>query len=145
MTVVGPYDTSTAEAHWDEARWPNFSIAELACQCGCGQVLWNEDTMDDTQAVRDKLEHGVTLSSGYRCPNHNDAISSTGRKGPHTRGAQDLALYGGDAIDATKVLLLRGVTGFGAKQHGPHAKRFVHHDRLENAEGCPRPWQWSYK
>ena len=67
------------------------------------------------------------------------------RKGPHTRGAQDLALYGGDAIDATKVLLLRGVTGFGAKQHGPHAKRFVHHDRLENAEGCPRPWQWSYK
>jgi len=146
MAVVGPYDTETAQAHWDAERWPNFSIErELQCQCACGQVLWDEDTMDDSQAVRNELGHSVILSSGYRCPEHNDAISSTGREGPHTKGAQDLALYGGDSIVATRVLMQRGVTGFGAKQHGPYNKRFVHHDRLEQAEGCPRPWQWGYK
>ena len=36
-----------------------------------------------------------------------------------------------------------GMTGIGIKQHGPHNKRFIHLDNLDNSTH-PRPTIWSY-
>jgi zinc D-Ala-D-Ala carboxypeptidase len=140
--IRGPFSVETAKAFWDAARWPNFSVAELECQCGCGEVLWDEDLMDDAQAIRNSLSHGLIITSGYRCPDHNDSVSSTGLEGPHTKGAFDLGVMGGVAVECIKIATSRGVTGIGVNQKG--AGRFIHIDRLENDDGCPRPWMWSY-
>lgn len=131
-----------AQAHWDPGRWPNFTVYEITCKCGCNQVLIDETLMDDVQAIRDELGHGLVISSGYRCPDHNDRVSRTGPNGPHTKGAVDLALLGGEALQALGVALSRGVTGVGINQKG--SGRFIHLDRLENDDGCPRAWIWSY-
>lgn len=149
--IRGPFSAEAAEAFWDEDRWPNFSIKELVCKCGCGEVLWDEDVLDDAQAIRNELGHGLTLSSATRCRTHNNAVSSTGDTGPHTKGALDLAVMGGTAVQVITMASGRGVTGIGIKQHGNG--RFVHIDRLENVaadsendvKAVPRPWVWSYK
>ena len=58
------------------SRWDHFTQEELACQCGCGH---GEDRMDDTfmrtmVLLRGQAGFVFPVSSGYRCPDHNDAI-----------------------------------------------------------------------
>jgi zinc D-Ala-D-Ala carboxypeptidase len=113
--IRGPFSAEAAEAFWDEDRWPNFSIKELVCKCGCGEVLWDEDVLDDAQAIRNELGHGLTLSSATRCRIHNNAVSSTGDTGPHTKGALDLAVMGGTAVQVITMASGRGVTGIEPK------------------------------
>ena len=83
----------------------------------------------------------MSLSSAYRCPDHNDAVSSTGRNGPHTIGAADVKVSGAKAKELLMAACDAGATGIGVSQKGPHAARFIHIDRLE---GDSRPWIWSY-
>lgn len=86
--------------------------------------------------LRHHLGFPMTVTSGYRCPDHNNAISSTGLDGPHTKGAADIAI-----IFERMYLLVDEATsrkmGVGIKQHGPFAKRIIH---LDN-DG-PRLWTY---
>lgn len=90
----------------------------------------------------------LLVVSGYRCPAHNAAVSSTGASGPHTTGrAVDLAASGGPAFNLLRLALSHpavSFSGVGVKQHGLHAGRFVHLDDLPAAPGRPRPTVWSY-
>lgn len=117
----------------------NFTDAELACHCGCGGLPPWEFQLE-LQALRETYGRPMRLSSAYRCPEHNDRVSSTGKTGPHTKGAVDVLVSGRDALDLVQVALRLGWFGIGLKQVGPHAQRFVHLDR--------RPWEkgtvWSY-
>lgn len=135
----------------DWSRWPNFSENEFRCRghakgiCSCGGAAAMDPAfMDRLQAMRSKTLTPFVVTSGYRCPDYNDAIASTGRGGPHTTGrAVDLSCAGNRAHDILQLAALAGMTGIGVAQGGDHAKRFLHLDDLPNG-AHPRPWVWSY-
>ncbi len=126
----------------DWRKWPSFSRTEMKCRCGCGKADMDEGFMDWLQTVRNMYGAPMIISSGYRCPEYNNRISSTGFTGPHTTGkAIDAAVSGRLAHRLVKVATDQGATGIGIKQKGPHEKRFIHLDTLD---GDLRPWIWTY-
>lgn len=120
----------------------NFWREELACH-HCGEMHIPMASIERLQRVRNRFGRMV-VSSGYRCPTHNDRVSSTGRDGPHTKGAFDILVAGARALELVEIAREEGFTGIGVSQKGPHDKRFVHLDDLPNEAGQPRPWLWSY-
>ena len=79
------------------------------------------------------------ITSGYRTPAHNNAVSTTGFNGPHTTGkAADIVVDARQAYilmkEALKMKCFRGI-GVG--------KGFIHLDTLLPIEK-PRPRLWGY-
>lgn len=123
----------------------HFSDAELRCTCGCGVNGMQQGTVDRLQRVRDQVGVPLVVSSGYRCPTHNAAVSHTGTTGPHTTGhAVDLAVRGPLAVRVLAVALQAGFCGVGVSQRGAYAGRFLHLDDCPAGPACPRPAVWSY-
>jgi zinc D-Ala-D-Ala carboxypeptidase len=127
------------------SKWPNFTLDELKCKCGaCGSTgeEMNPDFMDMLQALRTFVNFPMHITSGYRCPAHNAAISHSGSDGVHTTGsAADVAIRGEQAYLLVKAALNMGFTGIGIDQQG--LSRFVHLD-IGKAPDYPRPTIWSY-
>jgi len=83
------------------------------------------------------------VSSGYRCPDYNDIVSTTGRNGPHTTGrAIDILCDYEQAFLILSNAKRFGFTGVGVKQKG--VNRFIHLDDLTGSVNRPRPTVWSY-
>ncbi len=125
--------------------WPNFTPQEMACK-GSGSILIVPEFMDKLQLLRTQFGEPVVISSGYRSPAHNNAVSSTGHDGPHTTGrAADIKTSHNRAFEILAIAPGLGFTGIGIKQKGPHAGRFIHLDDLgnEDTKGL-RPTVWSY-
>ena len=100
--------------------------------------------MDLLQRIRNELERPMKISSGFRCPTHNVAVSKSGPQGPHTTGcAVDVSCSGPTAFHLERIAFAVGITGLGRKQKGAHEKRFIHLDRLEGVQRL-RPRVWSY-
>lgn len=122
-----------------------FSDDELRCKCGCGSAYMDDAFMRKLVSLREKMGFPFHLTSAYRCPMHNEAVSHTGREGPHTTGrAVDIALFGGQAQLVITNAGMHGMTGIGVKQKGDYNSRFIHLDDLPNDPHQPRPWVWSY-
>lgn len=126
-------------------RYANFTKEEMQCRCGCG-MLPTEEFMVRLQELRDELDFPLPVTSGARCPAHNQAVASTGDTGPHTYGlAADISVYGTQAHKAIATALKLGFTGVGVKQKGNHLSRFVHFDIVPVDDSLhPRPWIWTY-
>ncbi len=120
-----------------------FSENELRCKCGkCNRADMHPDFMSKLVALRTYLDFPFVLSSAFRCPEHNSAVSSTGLAGPHTTGrAVDIAVRGERAYQILTEAAKFGFTGIGVNQKG--GSRFIHLDDLEAPE-YPRPRVWSY-
>ena len=89
--------------------------------------------------LRAAYGHPIKINSGARCEAYDKHI---GGAGPHTTGkAADVACSGRQAYKLYALAIQFGMTGLGVKQHGDHAKRFLHFD---TTEGITRPWIWSY-
>jgi len=122
--------------------WRYFSASEFACR-HCSQNLIDHQFIDELDELRHRYGAPLKVSSGYRCPDHNAKVSSTGRTGPHVTGrACDLLVDRGNALKLLRIALDMGFTGIGLQQKG--AGRFIHVDNLPNAPGQPRPTIWSY-
>lgn len=129
----------------DWSHYPNFTEDEFRCRCGCGRADMDPRFMKKLQDARTELGFAFPVSSGFRCPDYNERISTTGRSGPHTTGhAVDIAVSGNRARRIIGTSDLLGFTGLGAKQHGPYDKRFVHLDDLQPHQHMPRPHTWTY-
>ena len=127
----------------DWSKYRNFSRSELECKCGCGQAEMSGAFMDLIQGLRNKCRFPFVISSGYRCPDHNEAVSGSGRSGPHTTGmACDISINGSHAWTLLAYAMDTGMPGIGIKQHGDG--RFIHLDMLSN-DTHPRPRVWSYE
>lgn len=79
----------TLYANWRDVpasawRWKNFSAREIACR-KTGRVLVNEEALDKLQALRDRLGRPITITSGYRSPEHNRAVGGA-RGSKHLEG-----------------------------------------------------------
>lgn len=119
--------------------WRYFDSWEFTCKCGCDTNLMDDDFIDKLDDLRHELGFPLIINSGYRCPEYNDKISSTGKHGPHTTGrAVDISAGHSYAIEILAMGYKHGFRGFGIKQHGRH--RFIHLDDL------PRSFLtiWSY-
>lgn len=120
----------------------HFNLGEFDCS-HCRDNKMDPAFLEQLDELRHLYGKPLVVTSGYRCPDHNAAVSSTGRTGPHTTGrAADLLVSRADALQLLKLALALGFTGIGVKQHG--GSRFLHVDNLPNAPGQPRPTLWSY-
>lgn len=124
-------------ARWGEYRY--FRKSEFVCAC-CGAENMDHMFLLTLDALRESYGRPIHVSSGYRCPDHNSSVSSTGRNGPHTTGlAVDIAVDREKAHSllhvACQMDLFRGI---GLNQKG--IKRFIHLDTCANN----RPTIWTY-
>jgi|TARA_R100000093_G_scaffold29064_2_gene16008 uncharacterized protein YcbK (DUF882 family) len=120
----------------------NFTYNELKCR-GTGICDMSPSFLERLQLIRDDFGRPLNPSSGFRAPEWNEKVSSTGRTGPHTTGhAVDIQIFGAEALELIKIAQAHGITGIGFKLHGPRGKRFIHLDDLTAPH--PRPNSWSY-
>lgn len=118
--------------NWSDITF--FSKEEFECPC-CGKELMDQAFVEKLDAVRESMGFPFPITSGYRCPDYNDQISSTGRTGPHTTGqAADIGLSHQQARKALYALAIR-FGGIGLNQKG--SGRFIHVDTL-----APRIWTY---
>jgi uncharacterized protein YcbK (DUF882 family) len=121
---------------WDQ--YQNFNEDEFRCPC-CGAAEMTMRFMETLQHLRVIFGRGLTISSGFRCEDHNASI---GGGAPHPTGnAADIPIYGEDAHRLV-TLAMPLFTGIGFKQHSMMDKRFIHLDLLEPPH--PRPRIWTY-
>lgn len=119
-----------------------FSLDEFSCK-HCRDNKIDELFVGLLDDLRHHLGFPLIISSGYRCPAHNAACSSTGLTGPHTTGmAADIAVDRGRAYEVLQAALMMKFSGIGINQKG--GSRFIHLDILPDAPGQPRPTVWSY-
>lgn len=122
----------------------NFNQDEFTCKgpeqgtCSCGGVEdMDPDFMARLQKLRTMYGKPMTITSGYRCPDHNNAISSTGRNGPHTKGkCADIAVARGEAWKILDLATRLKFNAIGVQQKGDG--RFLH------IEDRDTPTVWSY-
>lgn len=121
--------------------WPDFTLEELTCRCGCGQALMDPAFMEKLEALRRQLGFPLPVTSGYRCPAHNLAVADSGADGPHTTGkAVDIGVSRVRATQLVAAALAAGFAGVGVKQHGPESGRMVHLDMTDR----PEQILWTY-
>ncbi len=132
---------------WDTIE--NFKAPEFACRCDECNSTGYEMNMNFILALdylRQQLGSPMIITSGYRCPEYNDRIASTGRDGPHTTGrAADIGISGERAFHLVQQCFNLDIwmTGIGINQKGPYEKRFIHLDDLDGTDH-PRPRIWTY-
>jgi uncharacterized protein YcbK (DUF882 family) len=96
------------------------------------------DFMHRLQGLRNRFNKPMTITSGYRCPEH-PIEAAKASPGAHTTGkAADVAVQGADAHRLLSISLELNFTGIGVQQKGD--KRFLHLDTLTEQ----RPTIWSY-
>ena len=121
---------------WKE-EWVNFKIDEFKCSC-CGLVDIYSDLLDLLQTARE-IVGPLQITSAYRCPEHNNSVSSTGLSGPHTTG-KSVDIHVSNSQHRKKLIdyFTSKVTGLGI------AKSFIHIDILTTDEVPHRPNCWIY-
>ena len=106
---------------------PNFSVNEMTCKCGCGRHEMDGEFMRMLQTLHDEMLGPLRVSSGFRCEDHNEMVSITGRTGSHTQArATDILISGERAMVLFEKARQIGFSGIGLSQKGDHAYRFVH-------------------
>ena len=90
--------------------------------------------------IRDEVGEPLTITSGFRCNDYNDRISSTGRNGPHTTGqAVDIACNNSALrMKIVSVALEQKIGRIGI------ARSFVHLDSLDEYDNFPENRIWVY-
>ena len=124
--------------------WEYFSVDELKCK-GTDECEMDEGFMKKLEALRHEFNEPMIVSSGYRHESYNQVIGGA-KNSPHLYGkAVDVVISGKSAYRLMKLAIQHGFTGIGVSQRGPHEKRLLHIDTMENSDTHPRPWIWSYK
>ena len=79
----------------------NFDSSEFKCKC-CGKLPehgMNPFLIELLQAIREKLGKSISITSGYRCQNHNEKVGGA-KHSQHSLGnAADIQIAGMDAHD----------------------------------------------
>lgn len=136
-------EADIAGTFWEDLQF--FTYDEFQCKCGCERNEMKHSFMLLMDNLRSEYGSPIRISSGYRCPDHNNNVSSTGFDGPHTTGrAADIYVSGNRAFDILFFIMQQGFTGVGVSQKGNHSSRFLHVDTLTSRGNRNRPWLWSY-
>ena len=76
----------------------NFSRSEFACRC-CGKAEVNPRLVDALQELRDLAAVPVRITSGYRCPEHNESVGGAKRSQHLLGNAADIVIKGLSVAD----------------------------------------------
>ena len=104
----------------------NFTLEQdpkLACTCDhddCDQRTVNQATLVRLQVVRDIVEHGLSVTSGGRCPNHPNEIHRETPADHQKRQGVDVAANGSTRGNIVNAGIAAGFNAIGV------AKTFVH-------------------
>lgn len=138
---------SAAEIPAGVWRWPHVSPAREWADRMSGAIVIVPEFLDLFEQLRSAVGFALPITSGYRTPEHNAVVSSTGDRGPHTHArAADIQIYGERALRVLAAAQALGFTGVGIGQDlnlSPN-RRYLHLDNLTAADGFPRPNLWSY-
>ncbi len=96
---------------------------KLLCTCGhelCDQRSVSQPTLDMAQAGRELLGHGLTVTSGGRCPYHPDEVHRTTPADHQNRRGIDVSCNGATRGNIVRAGLDAGFNAIGV------AKTFVH-------------------
>ena len=116
-----------------------FATNELSCKCGCNECLMDRTFMGKLDAIREAVNKPFPVTSAYRCPDHNDNVSGTGRGGPHTTGrAIDIKAAGRMKFEIMEAAKSQGMTRFGI------GREFIHIDDLSEEDGFDGDVVWTY-
>lgn len=123
----------------DWGKYPNFKAAEFLCSHCKGEGI-KPALLDKLQAMRTEYGKPMTITSGYRCPQHPiEAKKDT--PGAHALGmAADIGVQGAEAYRVLSLAFKHGFNGIGVQQKG--TGRFIHVDVCSTE--LPRPSVWSY-
>lgn len=107
---------------------------------GSGEQFMDGTFLVNLDALRHRCGFPFIISSGYRTPEYNNEISTTGFTGPHTTGkAADIVVSRNQARIVLRNALEMGCfAGMGVAQKGEG--RFIHLDSIERIENS----LWSY-
>ena len=61
----------------DWTIYPNFKEREFACRCGCGTNRVSKELLDMLQYARKLAAIPFVITSGCRCPAHNNTASTS--------------------------------------------------------------------
>jgi len=104
----------------------NFSRHEFECRC-CGRAEINQRLVDALQELRDLAGLPVRVISGYRCPEHNQAIGGATRSQHLLGTAADIVVSG--MIPAGMCRLAEDIEAFHNGGIGVYPdKGFIHVD-----------------
>lgn len=117
-------------------------VGDMACRCGCGASDMDKRFLRHLGALAGHLHFDLVVSSGFRCPEHNELVAGTGRDGPHTRGvAVDIAISGWKAAALLRYAMILGFRGVGLMQSGAERGRFIH---LDDDDSRHHQTIWTY-
>jgi zinc D-Ala-D-Ala carboxypeptidase len=124
-------------------KWKYFDPAvdkKMTCSCGCGRMELDDKFMQKMIRIREIVDEPFMITSGFRCPEHNNKVSSTGFRGPHTTGhALDIAVTG----SRMRWKLIEAAMKVGISRIGI-GKNFVHIDDLTFFDGFDEEVIWPY-
>lgn len=116
----------------------DFNRSEFACKCGCGADGISPQLVDLLQMLREAIGRPLAITSGVRCPKHNQRCG----------GKPNSAHLTGDAADITcstsqlRMQLVSLAQRAGVRRIGVH-KTFVHLDIAGGVEH-PQDVLWLY-
>ena len=121
----------------------NFNPAtdpKLLCTCGlpgCDRRSVSQEHLNRVQAVRESVNHGLSVRSGGRCPNHPDDAHRTTPADHQKRQGVDVGVSGATRGNVVRAGLAAGCNAIGI------AKTFIHlGHRAELREGHVIMWTY---
>ena len=111
---------------------PHFNAREFRCQCGQShETLIASELVDKLETLYTALNCSkIIVTSGYRCPEHDNAVGGTS-SGQHTKGtAADVCCYGqdGQPISSKTVCCKAQDLGFGGIANITSSYQYTHLD-----------------
>ena len=98
-----------------------FTVSEMQCPC-CKVSSMTNAFMEMLNAAREYADIPFRITSGYRCPDHNQKIGSTSTNHVNGRAADIACLSGEGRLIVVHALLQAGFRRLGI------GKRFIHCD-----------------
>jgi uncharacterized protein YcbK (DUF882 family) len=111
-----------------------FSTTELECRCNRShkhQIA--VDLIAKLDHLRERLDKPIRITSGYRCPEHNQAVGGVADS-QHTQGtAADIVVYDVHPDVVAKIAEEIGFTGIGL------------YDTFTHVDVRPQKAQWDHR
>lgn len=90
---------------------PHFKAEEFSCHCGGKHPSWIAlELVHKLETLRMKLRRPIRVTSGYRCPGHNNSVGGAA-KSQHVQGrAADIQV---DGLTVRELAAAARAVGFG--------------------------------
>ena len=108
----------------------HFKREEFACQCGCGGDTVDAEILETLEKIREHFGVPVTVTSGYRCAEHNKDIGGA-PKSQHLLGrAADIQLPEVFPQDVARY----------ARELGVSVGNYITFTHIDTRSGHPAHW-----